>query len=1305
MRRDFRKKIKSVSVVMFMLIAALSVITFVSVSATPGSFSIQKPASGTIYKCGTPVNISWTQPSGNTSSDTIGYNVSINGIPIAQNLSFDHNWTIWDTTNFTRCNHTINVTAWNWTDDTESYATEITVHLIRGTPGVDIWQGGSYVITRTNNVTLLAKRNILNTSTKDLKYCYNGIIKVNGSLNWTDWTTGKFYLWYPVYTGTDDHTVDYSLTWKRYTGGTGAAGLAAPSIEPSAGDFEFGTSGEERVPHLNHSGLWLIGPIDMSPNVSSHWKMNQTIPAWFWVNTSTEYNLAVDDTEFYYDDDGSVEVSVSQTGEETPPHAMVAIFAEYNGRCIWKENRAVTNGKISANKNSSVFTHTCNFTVVAYWDLDGLNESGDQIFYRDTYMAAYWRYYSNTYGSGFDPANPPTGYTYIICGPWDPPEFNASSKKLIVKPGKPTVKITNSTQYWSFAGRIDVNVTDKNGKGITGLNVVILNHTKKYPAVYTATEIGNGNYSFMENWTKGKNLTWYIVVSGNKSGNEKEEWNITISFNVKAAPGLQIMVIDDGDGNNDLKVPAGPAGLPGVRPIKFQVINKKHQYYGKDNVGGEKAARKNISISGDACLLSGKTLQELYEIGNGIVNFDGDRNWTVNLIPMMDTAANTGGEITISATWKDGGGTASPVTIKYGGTKYNGSLVSISPSEFPIGKDVTLTVTVTDPSNPDYGYMNADVRLFYINDSGALEEEIARKTAGNTKGEYTFLFNKSQQTKNQTNVAGWTYYSAPRYIAAYADIGNNEYGYAYAKLLPRHNLKVTAEVAASPGTTTMMAGKGYSTMWFNVSVVDEVGNITGYPTIDGTQNVLQFEIYNETGHNVTGLIGFSHTWNDLTVTSTAAGAANHTLTGVYITKAGTYTVYAYNRTHDSTGNNATLVVKAVNVTCDMEEFIWGVDDNVSATFTVTYNGKPVNGTLRIDNISSASPYNKTWTNTSFDGSSDQGGNASKDYEVKNGNVTVHNITANYLPEGVAKKFITFWFKPEGSVYAKANGAVPVKIADVSASPPLIPYNRPAELVLTVTGRGKGLEGVLVNITIPGLTGEMSTRTLADGTATFAFTPPTTGEIKIEIENRTSATKVKVTSWSLYIDAPTMVDEGKEFTVTVRNKTAVGAGVEGASVTFNGETKTTDANGEVTFTAPAVTITGDFKIVATKAGYAEATAIIKVLNVPKLTIIVVGKAEVAAGSKFTVIVADDAGNAVIGATVTFDEKTYTTGKDGVTLTAPSKEGTYTIEATFTGYTDADPVTITVKPAGIPGFELLTLIAALGIAFILLRRRRH
>jgi hypothetical protein len=83
-----------------------------------------------------------------------------------------------------------------------------------------------------------------------------------------------------------------------------------------------------------------------------------------------------------------------------------------------------------------------------------------------------------------------------------------------------------------------------------------------------------------------------------------------------------------------------------------------------------------------------------------------------------------------------------------------------------------------------------------------------------------------------------------------------------------------------------------------------------------------------------------------------------------------------------------------------------------------------------------------------------------------------------------------------------------------------------------------------------------------------------------------------------------------------------------------------------------------------------------------------------------------GSPVIGATVTFEGKTYTTGAGGtVTITAPTTEGSYPISATFTGFTAASSTVTVVKSTGVPGFELLTLVAAIGVAFLLLRRRRN
>jgi hypothetical protein len=117
----------------------------------------------------------------------------------------------------------------------------------------------------------------------------------------------------------------------------------------------------------------------------------------------------------------------------------------------------------------------------------------------------------------------------------------------------------------------------------------------------------------------------------------------------------------------------------------------------------------------------------------------------------------------------------------------------------------------------------------------------------------------------------------------------------------------------------------------------------------------------------------------------------------------------------------------------------------------------------------------------------------------------------------------------------------------------------------------------------------------------------------------------------------------------------------------------------------------------------------VINVPKL-IIVLPSTEPKGTQTFTITIANDVGQGIAGATVTFNAQTFTSGANGVTdIKAPDvkdKNGAdYQITATFTGYTAATPTTIHIgQTPGVPGFELLTLVVALGVAFLLLRRRQ-
>jgi len=128
----------------------------------------------------------------------------------------------------------------------------------------------------------------------------------------------------------------------------------------------------------------------------------------------------------------------------------------------------------------------------------------------------------------------------------------------------------------------------------------------------------------------------------------------------------------------------------------------------------------------------------------------------------------------------------------------------------------------------------------------------------------------------------------------------------------------------------------------------------------------------------------------------------------------------------------------------------------------------------------------------------------------------------------------------------------------------------------------------------------------------------------------------------------------------------------------------------------------FTVTAEKTGYTSAEKSVTVIK--KYEITIVGPSEPPkAGSKFTITIIAK-GAPLAGATIEFNGKTYTSDGDGkVTLTAPSKPGKYTIRATYENF-DTGTLEIEIKEGGgIPGFELVTLIAAIGVAFILLRKR--
>ncbi|RLF33057.1 MAG: hypothetical protein DRM98_02885, partial [Thermoplasmata archaeon] len=1148
-------------------------------------------------------------------------------------------------------------------------------------------------------------------------------ILINTSL-WTYTSGTKYYLYPPQYNCTDVTRTANTFTWDDDTYG-------GFYVEPTGGVDPLLPEGNTSL-IFDRAGMWIFDEY----GTDHYGNDTSTFVGYIWVNTSTEYVISAF-TDFDYGLNTTKTITVTDSDGNSVDCNIALLYPNgttaFNSFVYGGVKRFWTNGTILV---------AGNYTIRAYRD----DPSSSRYYtYQDeqqTWPSNTYAAYGPTYGSasGF-PSSPSSSadyYNYTNMGPWDPPEINATEIKFRVRPGTPQLSIptANKTMYWNFTGEVNVSIKDSNGDNLskTSYHVEVYRSDVNITANLTidrfngychiSPKSGQGWGNDRNGTVYGENGTWTIYVwsdlNGDRTESNKqwtEEWNGTITFKVQRAPGVQFKWIDD-DGtyftgaDNDGIIPGIPSVGNVPLNIQFQIIGSDHSYFGGTS---QTEAMENITLSGNA-LFTG-TLDKIPG-----VSYSGG-TWTVPVIPTMSAG---GGEITIAVTWENYGSISE--TLDIGGTLYNrnGTVVSVTPSEFVIENNQTLQITVTTSDDTPQAYSWASVYLYYLNDTGVpYTTHLVNSVTYGTNGVYTLEFNTTQQTTNQTN-AGFGSIKAPRNLTIYVDGGMAGYGYAKLKMKPKSDLIVTAEAIASPATNTILAGMEYTYFFINVTVDEGDENTTTYPSTDTADlNAMYIKILDEDGNDVTNTVfptwGRTEILSDLRSSSPAYYVAREP--NAYSITPGTYTVFAYNNTHNSEGNNATFYVKQAVVECDKSPFIWMSDANISATFTITseITGERLNGTLKIENMTwTDGTYNKTWTNTSA-------GNSTIELDesdgLVNGQITVHNITANYLPPGVYYKNITFWFKPEnpdGSLgyYARTLGVVKVRVPFLTITPTHIPVGETTQVKIYVGGRdddGDGtadpLDNIFVELNGRGIDHQNGTSG-DNGIITFSLLPTSTGNISIDVGEvgRTVEDVIKVTDWSLEISAPVQVDEGTAFTVTVTNVTT-GLPEEGVYVTVPGiGTETTDANGEATFTwTTELSSDRTVTITAEKSGYKDATPVtITILDVSRLQIAV--DETITAGSTFEVVVGTDKGDPVIGATVTvsWNDKTYKTKAGGVAkIDAPKevKSGeTYTITATFGDFEKAT-ATVQVKKGGTPGFELLTLITALGVAFILLRRRRH
>ncbi|EMR73597.1 hypothetical protein MBGDN05_00530 [Thermoplasmatales archaeon SCGC AB-539-N05] len=1084
----------------------------------------------------------------------------------------------------------------------------------------------------------------LNTSTTNLYYDNTATIAVNRSLNWS----GTYYLYYPVYEG--DETTTYNLTWELYSTSP------LPKVNTVASDYTFGDGAEGSVT-LNRSGLWIID--DTNPtdaDLSNLSQFNSAVPAWFWVNASDSLVVSSSVSSIYYGEKGDVTISVNKGGALYG--AVIDIRALSDNATVFSQNVWTgADGEFTFRGDTTNFSAVDTYKVYAYKDID------------DTVQ--YWTdkspyYYNCSYGDGTITAAS-GDYNYTLCGPWDPPEYNDSTPATItVKEAKPTITLTNDTLvYWGFNVRMDVNITDDYGVGLHHPSALKVKNRegKWFDSTTDSTNLtiastsGVGNYSItfargIANWTSlytsSCNGTWRVYFAWDTDSDNTEEWNYSNSFTVKSsAPSVNLEVIDDGDSTGtatDMKadVPTYTYGNEnGTRDIKFVI-------YGKE-VSGTKAYYgdnnhenyKNITVSGDI----------LYPSKPRYTNNSGSYDWTVTVTP-----TKPGGMITLKIDWPSNGTDTEIISI------VNGTNVAVDVESFTIDVNKTITVTVTSPSGTVQE--NANVTLFYSDWWSGLDgsvgdvinSTIGLAASGNgASGKYTFIIN----TTEQRNIA-------PQNITIVAIGSNSEFGYAKVLMDSAHDLVVNAT------PTTSYAGDGTQ---YNIDITTTAG---GAPTED---SALYVKLYNETGGLVTGTDAWS------------SQGSNDIDDEEIILSAGTYYLYAYNNTHDSKGHNATITVTAYTVSVTPSVLAWKVDTSQNLTFTVTPAG---DGTLTLNNMTGT-------PNASSVGDTET-------VEILNGTGTLTGVNATTLGN------VTFEYTPDDGDSRAAVGLLRITTATATPSPATVYLNKATNVIITVIhpATGAAIQGVRVGLD-HGMNLNQSLLikfpadkfTDADGKVTFGITAGGSGNITIYLANETDpdnpmvikATAMKIMTATV---SPSAVNEGDDFTVTVMSD---GDYVEGAAVYFDGtdETKTTGVGGTVTFTAQSVTGTAAWDITATKEGCTTVATSVNVYNVPKLYIVAVS--EVNTGADITVTVHSDIKDNENGVTVTIGSQTGITIGGKAKLAAPDTAGDYTITVTKSGYETATQA-ITIKAgSAFPGFEALTLIAAIGVAFILLRRRRH
>lgn len=254
-------------------------------------------------------------------------------------------------------------------------------------------------------------------------------------------------------------------------------------------------------------------------------------------------------------------------------------------------------------------------------------------------------------------------------------------------------------------------------------------------------------------------------------------------------------------------------------------------------------------------------------------------------------------------------------------------------------------------------------------------------------------------------------------------------------------------------------------------------------------------------------------------------------------------------------------------------------------------------------------------------------------------------------------------------------------------------------------------------------------TLAAGT--YSVTVSKTGYTSQTVSYTISGNTIKTVTLTATPPPPPPPEEGFTVEVSVVNQDTYAA-IDGAQVVFDIYSGTTNEQGIATFYS---ILSGTYSIIASKNGFETNSATLVVAADVSTTIYLTptggGEAPPPGEDQYTVTVEayDDATNLPIaGVHVTINTESFTTDSEGK-ATATVSAGPYAISLTKTGYISESmditisnsnkvvsfylvkslipPVPPVPPPKGIPGFEAMTFIVAIGatMALIIWRRRKE